>query len=111
MVEDQAFAQSHNCPDNREALVARGEVFNEGAVDFDFVEWEASEVAERGVAGSKIIHGNSDAEPAQLKQDCEILLSLLHQYRFRHLRFEAIRRKTEDAMAETTAGTSLGLRN
>ena len=44
------------------------EFANEGLVDLDAVEREAPQIAQRGIAGAEIIHGDADAERVQLMQ-------------------------------------------
>ena len=39
------------------------EILHEGAVDLEQVEGKTAQIAERGVAGAEIVHGDFHAEP------------------------------------------------
>ena len=58
---------------------AVGDVLHERAVDLDLVEGEALQVAERGIAGAEVVHGDAHAELAQLVERGERRLAVLQQ--------------------------------
>src|SRR5262249_10304711 len=63
-------------------------------IDFDRVEWEASEISERRVAGSKIVHGDVYAKLLQFMKAMDCLLILLKEYPFGDFEHESVWRQT-----------------
>src|SRR5579885_104059 len=51
----EAAAEAGHGAHDGERIVARGDILDERAVDLDLVEWEASEIAERRIAGAEIV--------------------------------------------------------
>src|SRR5205085_9123043 len=84
----QAGAEADDRLHDRQAVLTLRKVADERLVDLDLVEREAAEIAERGVSGAEIVHGDMHAERAQLMQDRERRLVVLKQHGFRDLELE-----------------------
>lgn len=74
-------------------LTSGGNVVDEGAVDFDLVEGETLQMAQRRIAGAKIIHSDADPEFAQAEKDGRGRRAVVQQDGFGDLQFEAVRRQ------------------
>src|SRR5271165_1764992 len=85
-------AEARDCPDDRASLAAdRG---NEGTVDLDLVEGEAAQIAQRRIPGAEIVHGDADAERAELVQHAEYRLVVLQQRGLGDLELQSPRGKS-----------------
>ena len=76
--------------DNRARAVAGEQVLDEAPVDFQFVEREALQVAQRRIASAEIVQGNPDAERAQRMQQLERRIAALEEDRLGDLDLQAI---------------------
>jgi hypothetical protein len=45
-----------------EEALCIADVADEAAVDLDLVEWETTKIAQRGIAGSKIVQSDPDSQ-------------------------------------------------
>ena len=61
----QTGAERQNSSDNGLRVGFAADLMNERAIDLDFVEREAPQVAQRGIAGAEIVHGDANAERPQ----------------------------------------------
>jgi hypothetical protein len=52
-----------------EEALCTADVADEAAVDLDLVEWETTKIAQRGIAGSKIVQSDPDSQVTQLMED------------------------------------------
>src|SRR5216117_1666845 len=57
----EAFGQSSHRPHDVERARAL-DVLDEGAIDLDAVEWEALQMAERGITGAEVVQSDADAQ-------------------------------------------------
>ena len=64
---------------------------DEGFVDFQHVQRQAFEVAERGVAGTEIVDGQLQAECLEIMKDLQGLLGAVHDEAFGDLQLQALR--------------------
>ena len=83
--EVQGFAEPDDCVRQGFFLWSLENVVDEGFVDLEDLCREALEVGQRRVAGSEIVDGNTDAEPAQPPKPFEAGLFILDQHTFGHL--------------------------
>lgn len=83
----------HTChgPDDGGRAAVRMGGTDEATIDLDAVEFEFSQVSERGIAGPEIIHGDPDAEGAQTGQDNGNLLAVFDHGRFSDFDLDAAR--------------------
>ena len=72
-------------------FLGRAEQLDERAIDLEDVDWEAVEVAQRGVAGAEVVDRQRDAELAQCLQHTERLGALIDQHRLGDLEHERAR--------------------
>ena len=59
-----------------------------GAVDLESVEWKTLEVAQRGVASSKVVYFKPNVHRLQPVEGGKHLLGISHDGAFRHLKCE-----------------------
>jgi hypothetical protein len=78
----QAFGKRRNRPHDVERARAFSNVLDEGAVNFDFIERETLQIAERGIAGAEVVHGDTHAELPQPIERSKRRLAVLQQDRF-----------------------------
>src|SRR3954463_6138578 len=69
-------------PDDRARPLAGEEIMDEAAVDLQFVEREALQITERGIAGAEIVERDADAERAQRVEQPERRISAVEENRF-----------------------------
>ena len=79
--------------DGQRMPVAR-QVAYERAVDLDLVEREGAQIAERGIAGSEVVHGDARTQRAQGVQLLDHLIGAVEQHVFSYLEIEALRIET-----------------
>ena len=90
----EARAQrQHGADDRRGGRILR-QPFHEGLVELDLVERKRVQRRQRRVAGAEIVHRNRNAHRLQLAQDVQAPALVGHDGRFRHLHFQAARRKS-----------------
>src|SRR6476619_3503623 len=58
--ERQAVAHADDCTDDRHGLHIERQAADEGLVDLDLVDWEAADIAERGIARTEIVERDLD---------------------------------------------------
>src|ERR1700737_574243 len=90
----EAAAKAGDRPHDRNAIGTIRQILHERAIDLDLVERKAPEIAEAGISGAEIIHGNADPEFAQLMQDREIGLGLRQEHRFGIFKLEPLWRQS-----------------
>ena len=62
-------SQTNDRANDGEAVITVVEVTDEALVDLNFVEWEATQIAERRVASAEIVHRDMGAERLDLVQN------------------------------------------
>ena len=70
-----------------------GKSLREGLVDLDLVERKRQQIAERRIAGSKVVQRDGDADILELLNDQNVALLVLQQQRFGDLQFQPFRRQ------------------
>ena len=88
----EAGGQAQNGVHDGHGLVAVQQVSDKRTVDLDAVEWKASEIGKRLIAGAEIVQRDVHAEFVKLVQHQKRGLIVLHEHRFRNLELEALRR-------------------
>lgn len=71
--------QGDNRRDHRGVVGAGAHLADKSPVNLQAVEWQVGQVGQRGVAGTEVIDGDMDPEPAQLAQGLGHLLRLADQ--------------------------------
>src|SRR3954451_860669 len=81
-------AEVEDGADDGALALARRQLVDEGPVDLELVEGEALEVAERGIAGPEVVHGEPDAERPQAGEDRRRLFRVADQHALGDLELE-----------------------
>ena len=100
-LEAQVPAEVDDRPHDRHVLALAAEAGDEAAVDLDLVDRQALQVGQRRVARAEVVHGQPDAERAQLVQQRDRPRRVGHDRALGHLEGEPRRR---DAVPAQQAG-------
>ncbi len=87
----QRLAQAHHGADDLDAALLPREVAHEALVHLDLVGRERTQVAQAGIAGAEIVHGDRDAQAAQPVQQPQGGVVVLQQHGLRDLQLQAVR--------------------
>ena len=88
--------------DDRARSFAGHQALDEAAVDLQFVEREALQIAQRRIAGAEIVEGDADAERAQRMEQLQRRFAAFEEDRFGDLDLEPV--GSEAAVGERAAG-------
>ena len=75
--------------DDLAAFLCLADLAHERAVDLEAGDRQRRKVAERGIAGSEIVHAQTDTQFTQFLQRADDALELLHQRAFGDLQRQA----------------------
>jgi hypothetical protein len=83
----------HHGLHNAGGPVGFGNIGDEAAIDLDFIEWKALQVAQRRIAGSEIVQRNPDSNGPKLVQNRKRRIVIADQDRLGDFKFQPARRK------------------
>jgi hypothetical protein len=93
MVHVERLAEADDARHDGGRLRAGAEGVDEGAVDLDFLDREAGEVAQARIAGAEIVHGDPHAELVEAGERFENGIGVLQDNAFGDLELQPLRLK------------------
>jgi len=87
----EALAQACDGANDGSGMLVFAKLMHEGTVDLDLVKGERVQIAQRGVAGTEIIHGNPNPHIPQLVKSRHGCVVLEEKNGLRDLQFKAAR--------------------